>query len=265
MKKITLYLFTILGLSIVMSSCEYNQFDNPPTDEPITDMVATHTIAQLKNMYAPGGTLINEDIIISGKVISSDREGNVARALIIQDNTGGIEIKIASYSLYNYYKQGMIVYLKCKGLKLGAYGGTISIGATTPDTNYENDFIPFPVKDNYLFRGITESPVAPRLLTIPTLSQQYSNTLIKLENVQFLASELELTYADPVNKKTENRTLTDINNNRFIVRTSGYARFAGDVIAQGSGEIVGILTYFNTTAQLTIISLNDVKLDNPRF
>ncbi len=264
MKRKIIYLIGFIIAGLGLFSCNYNEIENPAEFEPVV-MTPTHTIAQLKNMYASPGTMITDDIIIGGKLISSDREGNISRALMIQDETGGIEVKIQSYSLYNYYIPGMIVYVKCKGLALGAYGGNISIGMEAVDEQYENDFIPIKLKDNYLFRGIIEAPIEPRLLTIPTLNKKYSNTLIKLENVQFLESELVLTYADPVNKITQNRTLTDMNNNRVIVRTSGYARFAGNQLAQGSGDIVGILTYFNNTAQITIISINDVKLDRSRF
>ena len=98
--------------------------------------------------------------------------------------------------------------------------------------------------------------------------------LVKIEDVQFLESEIsnKLSYADnyrddknELERVTGNRTLVDINDNRMVVRTSGYARFADEELPGGSGSVVGILTYFNGTPQLTIVSTKDVQLDKPRM
>lgn len=264
MKNRKLLWISILVAWMTLPGCDYNRFDEPLAEETET-LAPTTTIRDLKGSYITGGTVIRNEVIVVGKVISSDREGNIYKSLFIQDATGGIEVKVASSGLYNFYREGDMVALKCKGLKLGAYAENISIGAVSVDSKYENDYIPFPVMENYIVKGKKEAPVEPLTLTIPELQKKYSNMLIALHDVQFLESELALNYADAEHKTTQNRTLVDRNNNRLVVRTSGYARFAGSKIAQGSGTIVGILSYFNTTAQLTIISLDDVKLNNPRF
>lgn len=265
MNKITRYLIGSFFLLALLQGCDYNDYDNPPEEVGTDNITATHTIQQLKDMYTRGGTEVNSDVIVKGRVISSDKEGNIYKALMIQDETGGIEIKINSSGLYNYYRPGRVVYLHANSLKLGAYGGTVSIGTVPIDNNYENDFIPSPVVQNYVAKGLKESPVTPLLAAISSLRKQYSNTLVKIEGVQFLASELGLSYADGKENITQNRTLIDKNGNRLVVRTSGYARFAETKIAQGSGSITGILTYFNETAQLTIVKIDDVQLDKPRF
>ncbi|NLA64063.1 MAG: hypothetical protein GX857_12790, partial [Bacteroidales bacterium] len=222
-----------------------------------------------KSLYVEGGKVIDmiDDYVVQGKIISSDKEGNIYKSLVIQDETGGIEIKINSSGLYNYFKQGTTVFLRANKLKVGAYGGTLSIGSVPVDKNYENDFIPATVMENYIIKAGKGEPVKPTLLTIPTLKSEYNNMLIKLDNVQFLQSEVanDLTFADGVNQQTENRTLVDAKGNRLVVRTSGYARFAQTLLPLGSGSVTGILTYFHETAQLTIISIKDVQLDKPRF
>ena len=266
MNKITRYLIGPFLLLALLLGCNYNDYDNPPE---VSNVIATYTIKQLKSMYTDGGkeVISNEDIIVSGRVISSDKEGNVYKSLIIQDETAGIEIKINSSGLYNYFKLGSIVYLHANYLKLGSYGGTISIGSVPVDENYENDFIPSPVMGNYVMKGVKDAPVKPLSLAIPELREKHSNMLIKIKDVQFIESEVanNLSYADGINKNTENRTLVDSEGNRLLVRTSGYARFAETKLPLGSGDIVGIITYFNGTPQLTIISINDVQFDKPRF
>lgn len=269
MNKITLYLIGLFSMLAVLQACEYNDYDNPPEVEKIKPIYRTNSIEELKSLYTEGGAVIDikEDFVVQGKVISSDKEGNIYKSLVIQDETGGIEVKINSSGLYNYFKLGTTVFLRANNLKLGAYGGTLSIGSVPVDKNYENDFIPAPVMENYVIKAGDGTPVKPTLLTITTLNSAYSNMLIKLDGVQFLESEVanDLTFADGVNQKTENRTLVDAKGNRLVVRTSGYARFAKTLLPLGSGSVTGILTYFNQTAQLTIVSIRDVQLDKPRF
>ena len=273
MIKITRYLIGSVFLLALLQGCDYNDYDNPPE---VSNVIATHTIKQLKSMYRDGGKEVvsNEEIIVSGRVISSDKEGNIYKSLVIQDETAGIEIKINSNGLYNYFKLGSIVYLHANYLKLGAYGGTVSIGSVPVDNNYENDFIPAPVMKNYVIKGAQDAPVKPVKLTIPTLRERYSNMLVEIDDVQFIESEVSnnLSYTDNyVNDKKEaekvtgNRTLVDGDDNRLVVRTSGYARFADKKIPAGSGSVKGILTYFNGTPQLTIVSIDDVQLNKPRF
>ena len=68
-------------------------------------MTATHTIAELVAMYKVENPMkIKDDIVIAGKVSTSDRTGNFYRSFYIQDETGGIEIKIGKTGLYNDYK-----------------------------------------------------------------------------------------------------------------------------------------------------------------
>ena len=267
MNKITRYFIVLFSIMALLQACDYNDYDNPPLPEEI--VYANTTIAELKAMYVEGGTHIDigEDIVISGRVISSDKEGNIYKALYIQDETGGIEVKINQNGLYNDFRLGTNVFVRAENLKIGAYGGTLSIGTVPVDKNYENDFIPAPVIKNYVINSRKGNPVKPTVLTIPQVDPKYNNMLIKLEDVQFLESEVanDLTFADGVEKRTENRTLVDADGNRLVVRTSGYARFAETLLPLGSGSVTGILTHFHDTPQLTIVSINDVQLDNPRF
>ena len=110
--------------------------------------------------------------------------------------------------------------------------------------------------------------VEPINLELSKLSQQYAGKLIKLSDVQFVASELGQTYADPLNKATQmnvNRTLVDRSGKTIIVRTSSYARFAGRGLPKGSGSITAILTYFNNTPQLLLLKERDAALNGARF
>lgn len=114
MNKITRCLIGLFSLLIILQACDYNDYDNPPEVEKIYPIYRTNSIEELKALYTEGGTEIGieKDFVVQGKVISSDKEGNIYKSLVIQDETGGIEVKINSNGLYNYFKQGTTVFVR---------------------------------------------------------------------------------------------------------------------------------------------------------
>lgn len=167
MKKI-LYLLTALLALLAFQSCEEwepvfgNQGD--PEDETLVTLTPNITIADLKALYTKDGYPVHleEDYIIGGQVISSDASGNVYRTLYIQDETGGIEVKIGLTGLYNDYKLGQWIYVKCEGLTLGNYQGMLQIGVDDPTGSYETAYLDVKSLVNaHVFKGAKADPVEP--------------------------------------------------------------------------------------------------------
>ena len=126
------------------------------------------TIADLKALYTQPGTpyAIEEDIWIKGQVISSDKAGNVYRELYIQDETGGIDIKIGKTSLYSDYQLGQWIFVNCNGMVLGQYNGMPQLGLEDPTKEYETSYIDVqPLIDLHVKRGPLATPLAPKLST----------------------------------------------------------------------------------------------------
>lgn len=92
------------------------------------------------------GVTITDRVAIQGKVISTDRFGNLYRSLYIQDETGAIEIKVGRTGLYNDYKVGQRIFIKADGLILGNYRFMLSLGAQSTDASYSNGFIDLPLE-----------------------------------------------------------------------------------------------------------------------
>lgn len=133
-----------------------------PPEAGYTHPEANTTIAELKALYNKQPLKIDQDIVVKGQVISSDRSGNVYRSLYIQDETGGLEVKIGKTGLYNDYKLGQWVYVKCSGLTLGAYNGMLQLGYQDPSGSYETSYIDVQmILDTHVFKGEIGTPVAP--------------------------------------------------------------------------------------------------------
>lgn len=175
--------------------------ENPSVQPPVKKE-ATHTIAQLAARYKQGKPwLIDENIVISGIVSTSDRTGNFYKSFYIQDETGGMEIKLGKNGLYNDYQPGQRIYVDCRELCLGMYGykkgsaygnGMVQLGFSDPTGEYETSYLETSLLiDTHVFKGEVESEVSPIVATEKMLpdskATQNTNSLVgKLVTVKNL-------------------------------------------------------------------------------
>jgi hypothetical protein len=88
--------------------------------------------------------------------------------------------------------------------------------------------------------------------------------LIEIDNVEFKSTEIGQTWADAVNLASVNHTLVECSStNEIIVRTSGYANFAGQQIPSGNGKFIGILGKYGTDYQLYVRTPDELNMKNP--
>ena len=92
----------------------------------------------------------------------------------------------------------------------------------------------------------------------------YLSQLVKLENVQFTASEIGGTYADGPAQQSKNIYLEDCDGNQIIVRSSGYSNFANELIAEGNGSLTAIISRYNNELQIYIRSFNEIDMTGSR-
>ena len=153
----------------------------------IADLVSGYTIGQPKVL---GST------VIKGAVSTTDRPGNFYKSFYIQDETGGIEIKVGKNGLYNDYLLGQTVYVDCEDLTLGMYGyksgnyggmGMAQLGFSDPSGSYETSYMEIPLLiDAHVLRGNPSElhPVTPAVITSasqlpnPKTATQATNKLI---------------------------------------------------------------------------------------
>lgn len=257
MKKL-IYLFlsgVLVSGMMMLPGCVKKEFDTPHVVIPHVDFPSNTTIAELKAMYSGGLDSISTDIVIKGIVVANDESGNFYKTIEIQDNTGGIEVKLNRVSLYTELKVGQRVFIKCKGMFLGNYGGLIQLGYVF---NGAIGQLPDIYIDSHLFRdSLPGTPPAPTVLTASQFSASSLCTLVKLENVHFQQAGQVFALSSTIQSAT-NRDIVDDDGNVIILRTSGYANFAGTAMPKGKGSLVGILSVFNGDYQFYIRDLNDL-------
>lgn len=254
--------FFAIALTVGFTACLDEDFDTPPVDGVDPGLTPTMTIKDFKAMHTAGNfETIDEDIIIGGVVVADDASGNWYRSFVLQDETGGIEVLTDIADSYVLYPIGRQVYIKCKGLVLGDYNNLVQLGGyLTEDLSLG----PIITVADHLVKGKKVGAPAPKVKNIKDLTMDDVSTLIQLDNVQFITSDTSRTFADPVTRTAYNRYLEDCAMNQVIVRTSGYASFAGSSVPNGGGTFVGVLSVFREDFQFLIRSLDDLQMDGDR-
>ena len=274
-----------MAAALLMTGC-YEKFDYPAV-EPTTTLMPTHTIAEFKDMYQGKSFDITEDIIISGKVTTSDQTGNFYKNMYIQDETAGIELRIGKSSLYNDYKIGQTIYVKANGLRMGTYGGMINLGGAIPENyGYETSYIePQAVIDLVIVKGPMGDPVEPVDLSDGVIPTSAYGKWVRFENAVLekctyydrdgVAGGGDIEIDTWANKNYEGESsvgkygnaIFNVNGTRINVRSSGYSKFAGEKLPpKGSVcNIEGIMVYYSSGSpayQVSINSLDDIEVLN---
>lgn len=271
MKKIIylgLGIATIAMSSLLFTACVKKDF-KPPIDNSQYDpeLDVTHTIQQIQVL--PQNQMIEEDIIIQGVVVMDDKSGNYFKKIVIQDETGGMELLIDQNNLYNDYPIGRKIYVKLKGLYLGNYASNLQLGYT-PDAGGSLSQIPFILVDNFIVKANYPNEITPEVVTLSELASpngaaQYLNTVIKIEDVEFAPEHAGVSYAQLASlASATNRNIKDCSSGSIILRTSGYAQFQSELTPTGNGSLTAIYTRHNNTPQLFIRNTDDVQFNNER-
>ncbi|MFN7280248.1 MAG: DUF5689 domain-containing protein, partial [bacterium] len=259
------------AIILLLGSCK-KDFDAPPapTDPNIT---VTHTLKQLKALHVTGGVIdvITADMVVSGVVVANDKSGNLYKEIYIQDGTAGLSIQLDVAGLHNSFPVGRKVFIKCKGLALSDYNRLMQLGIKATVNNVPSlQAIASNLIGQFVIGGSLNNPVTPKVVTVNQLGTSMSDdmigTLVQLNNYEFIPADTSKTYADTsAYRNSQNLTARNCQaNSSILIRTSGYADFAGLNVPNGNGTLTAIYTVFGTTKQLLVRDTADVKFNNPR-
>lgn len=256
-------IFSVIIAALLFAGCDLipdvapvPTYDGPAANTTIAELIAMHEISSLDSYVHLSED--SADIVISGIVTTSDKHGNCYKYINIEDGTGGIQIKINNTALYNKYRVGQRVYVKCNGLDLGDYRKLPQLGYWANDGM---EAIPSAKASRYIFcDGVPEAFEPQIVLTsIPSadaISPTWYNRLVKLENCYFVEGGMA-TFCDANTATSRDIKMAD--GTTITMRTSNYADFINEMLPVGNGNVVGILTRYNNTVQIVIRDLDDVQ------
>ncbi|HLP12598.1 MAG TPA: DUF5689 domain-containing protein [Flavobacteriales bacterium] len=222
-----------------LSSCK-KEFDEPPVHTLEAGNVIT--MDSLVNMYQGTDVHFTSNLNVYGVVTADEVDGNFYKNVYVQSGNAAINLRLLnSGGLYI----GDSVRIHLPGTILTKYNGMLQLDSVDVDVN--------------VIKQSTNVTVNPTVVTISSLNTSMAGRLVKLNNVEFDALELSNTWADAVNQTSQDRTLTDCSGNTVIVRTSGYALYAGNLLPQGNGSLTAIVGVYGSTIQLYLRSLGETS------
>lgn len=248
-KPVLLRLSAVFVAALALSACK-KEYDTPPLATIPQGNILT--IDSLRNWQASEGSVsISQDYSVYGVVTMDESDGNIYKNIYMEDATGGINVRLLTGG--GVY-QGDSIRIYLKGCVLSDYNGVLQLDSVDVDNN--------------IVKQETNVNWAPQVVTIDQIKanvDNYESELVQLNNVQFTLGDLNGTYADATNQTSKNITLEDVNGNTILVRTSGYASFAGEQVAQGSGSLIAIVSEYNGEVQLYIRSYSELAMSGARF
>jgi hypothetical protein len=288
MKRYIIYIASLLFVAIV-GSCDMRSYDEPILTEPEYNNpknLVFITIKQLKDMFPAGTTYDTYNLItgtnkaIRARVSGNDESGNIYKTMYIQDNTGGIVLGVNLTGLFSKFRVGQEVIIELDSLGVGKYAGSWQIGSAKPSI-YRHPYNGTETKQmdrmtasefyRHVFRngspdaGLLPPKLYTGSLAVADITDDIAGTLIRLDDVNFIAGDVGKQFAplgaDGKPVSGVNVTL-QIGSQQAVVRTSGYANFAADLVPNGTGSIVCMLTVYkrgqNTATQLVLRDRNDL-------
>lgn len=277
MKNLKKYLGILFLGALSLTSCQ-DMFDAPEMADPkstwleeadkyelmsIADVKANYWSDDVNYYQGIGKTKEGKNIIVRGRVISSDAAGNVYKSLVIQDKTGALAISINANSLYTNYRRGQEVVINLSGTTIGKYAGLQQLGFPEDSPTYgkQTTFMPYAYFTEHCQLNGRPDLAEIDTITVNSLSElsggpevlrKWQSQLVRFNNCSF-ENGGKATFA--VSKTTTSQNLLLSDGSTLVVRTSGYANFYSTMLPEGKGDVVGILGYFNNAYQLTLIDV----------
>ena len=230
MRRLFIILLVVL---VVASGCYDSHNDGLPADS----VVQTNCdIALLRNICRNECYTITEDIVCMGRVISSDRDGNFSRSLVVADDSGAVEIKLGIYNIASQYPVGLKISLILEGLAAMVEDGVVKVGL--PPQSFDSaprELEAQVVIDSHLIRSSSVENIEPLVYKIPLLNTSLCGRLVKICN---------LRHAPLANREEdEYYRFVDNEGNAIFVNIDKDADFYGLEIPTSELSIQGILYY----------------------
>jgi len=256
--KVIIVLIVVLGLT----SCK-KKFEEPDVKAPpaISGYIKIDSIFKTFDAYyitastAPTKLFkFSGDVNLECIVTADETSGNIYKTVFVEDATGAITIKLLNGGGLNV---GDKIRVNLNGVILNNYGDMVQLDSVNIEksivkVNSGNLVVPTKVTFNQLLslNGMGRSPFQSRLVVI--------------DSVEFAAGDKMETFADPIRRYSLDRFLFNSFGDAVILRSSGYANFAGAAIPCGKGTMTVIAGQYNSDVQLTLRNYNEVKMTNTR-
>ena len=243
------FVILLLFLSVTMGC-----YDNHGGGSSDGSFVQTNCkIGTLRSLSQDAYPTILADLTCAGRVVSSDKEGNFYRSMVVEDESGAVEVKLGIYNIAAHYPVGLMVAIRLIGTSVMVENGVVQLGL--PPQSYDSaprEMEAQEVIDRHILRSTSVVPIEPLVCDVESLDISMCGRVVKVNSLTH--SPLE-GY-----EEREYHRFVDENDNAIFAYISSYADFYGSEIPSEELAIQGIL-YYETVG----MSIGKQFVIKPRF
>ena len=201
-----------------------------------------------EDIVGTGGVVITQDVVVVGRVTSADSEDNFYGSVVVEDESGALELMIGTSNLSARYPEGLRVALRLRGCYADYSRGVVQVGSRAPEYEYYRvaNLASQQRVDEVVVRSLDVEPIAPLQTTIAGLQRSMCGRLVELRGLGLMDSSSIDTHAgEELNRAVwEGYSMfRDARGDSIALYTRDYARYAEKRIPTDSVSIVGILQW----------------------
>ncbi len=209
----------------------------------------TNTIATFcEDIVGVGGVAITQDIVVVGRVTSADTEDNFYGSLVVEDESGAVELVVGTPNLSACYPEGLRVALRLRGCYADYSRGVVQVGSPAPEYEYYRvaNLASEQRVDEVVVRSLDVEPVVPLRTTIAGLQRSMCGRLVELRGLGLMdSSSIDTLRGEELSRAVwEGYSMfRDERGDTIAIYTRDYARYAERRIPADSVNLVGILQW----------------------
>lgn len=284
-----------LSFGIALSSCMDGDWDAPATDgseygNPDIKEKNVISVQELKTKFKSQVNTegsykqITDDIQLKVCVTANDIQGNMYNEIAVQDATGAIFIGIAQGGVFGYLPEGTEILIDLKGLWIGNYRKSPTIG--TPYTNKSGEVsisrMPRALWHQHFTYTGYRMRIEPELFADGTTKTKWnldtdagklgtlknvsfknggyynSDTGGYVSNVRFVKGESTYSHPDYSTSWYFNEQ-PDGSSGGVQIYTSNYADFAAMPLPTGKVNITGVFKRYRDQWEIIVRTIDDIE------
>lgn len=236
----------LIGVTLSLVGCD-SYVDSPTADTSFP--TATLSIKELHDYTSPTeASVIAEDLVVVGRVTSSDSASNFYRSMTIEDDSGAVEVMVGGYNLHTHYPEGLKVALRLSDCAISYKYGVLQVGKRA--AAYDSYDIDYLASEQLINRVIVRStdvePHRAKQRRIKELDKTMCGQLVRIDSLSLIGS----TSIDTLAGQTLNEAkwqgyalFVDPYNDTLVVYTREYASYATHNVPNTSLSLQGIVQY----------------------
>ncbi len=245
--------FLLLLLIAIIVACA------PPTYSTSSSVLLGQesSIAYLKGLYVSSPYYITSDITIEGVITANNAYGEFPYSIVIEDDTGAIEIMCDVDYLDSGFAVGATLEVLCSGLWLGSIGGMLSLGDAPYDTYPTSQLSEEKIAQHLYLCDVDHLSLIPIEVTLSEFTTEHILRYVYIKNLQFKESD-NVTFCsrneESGQRENTTHTLVDTSGVEVSLSVSSSVLYADENVPQGLVSLLAIVEYFNGEYLLRIVN-----------